>query len=219
MRIAIYDDEGVARRSLQILCSALAEEGFSNTQLVNARILSQPEWLSSTQLLIIPGGRDLPYQKALRGSANRHIRQFVERGGRYLGICAGAYYASAFVEFEKGGPLEVLGARPLQFFPGVARGPICGLGRFDYESESGAEQVELEVASLGRIFAYYNGGCGFIEAEAYPNVDVRARFAQLPGFPAALIRCRVGQGVAILSGVHPEYNRENGLLKTILSLV
>jgi glutamine amidotransferase-like uncharacterized protein len=48
--------------------------------------------------------------------------EYVRAGGAYLGLCAGAYYACSRVEFEPGGPLEVVGNRELGFFPGVAAG-------------------------------------------------------------------------------------------------
>lgn len=47
---------------------------------------------------------------------------YVQSGGSYLGLCAGAYYASSQVEFEPGSTLEVVGDRELDFFPGTARG-------------------------------------------------------------------------------------------------
>ena len=47
---------------------------------------------------------------------------YVKSGGSYLGLCAGAYYGCARVVFEPGTPLEVVGGRELQFFPGTARG-------------------------------------------------------------------------------------------------
>ena len=50
------------------------------------------------------------------------VADYVHGGGRYLGLCAGAYYACNRVEFEQGSPMEVQGDRELQFFPGIARG-------------------------------------------------------------------------------------------------
>jgi hypothetical protein len=47
---------------------------------------------------------------------------FVRGGGAYLGLCAGAYYATARVVFEPGTPMEVVGDRALAFFPGIGRG-------------------------------------------------------------------------------------------------
>ena len=45
-------------------------------------------------------------------------QEFVENGGSYLGICAGAYFACDYIEFDKNGPLEVVGPRDLKFYPG-----------------------------------------------------------------------------------------------------
>jgi hypothetical protein len=47
---------------------------------------------------------------------------FVNSGGSYLGLCAGAYYACSSVQFEQGSRLQVLGDRELAFFPGIACG-------------------------------------------------------------------------------------------------
>jgi biotin---protein ligase len=49
---------------------------------------------------------------------------FVTHGGAYLGLCAGAYYATERVEFEPGELLQVVGARELGLFPGIARGAV-----------------------------------------------------------------------------------------------
>jgi glutamine amidotransferase-like uncharacterized protein len=47
---------------------------------------------------------------------------FVQAGGSYLGLCAGAYYACAAIEFEPGSALQVTGLRELHFLHGVAKG-------------------------------------------------------------------------------------------------
>ncbi|MEI6243203.1 MAG: BPL-N domain-containing protein, partial [Chlamydiota bacterium] len=54
--------------------------------------------------------------------------------------------------------------------------------------------------------AFFNGGPAFIEAQAYSNVEILARYRDVEGFPAAIILCRVGKGKALLSGVHPCYS-------------
>ena len=80
----------------------------------------------------MPGGADLPYCTHLNGHGNSLIRGFVESGGSYLGLCAGAYYGCGHVEFELGNPsMEVQGPRELRFFPGTAKGSVYK--GFDYE--------------------------------------------------------------------------------------
>jgi biotin---protein ligase len=66
---------------------------------------------------------------------------FVKGGGAYLGICAGAYYASERVEFEAGTALTVEGPRELAFFTGTALGSV--VPDYDYHGEVSAAAVPL----------------------------------------------------------------------------
>ena len=50
------------------------------------------------------------------------VDQFVKKGGGYLGLCAGAYFAASHIEFEKGSPLGKINL-------GVASGQQSKLGR------------------------------------------------------------------------------------------
>ncbi|MBQ9371167.1 MAG: glycosyltransferase family 39 protein [Thermoguttaceae bacterium] len=52
------------------------------------------EELERFDLIIAPGGQSGEQTQALRGEGATAIRQFVERGGGYFGVCAGAYLAS-----------------------------------------------------------------------------------------------------------------------------
>jgi biotin--protein ligase len=184
-------------------CS-LEAEGIRNIRFVTRLELRQEAWKKDTFLLIMPGGRDIPYQSALQGTPNEHIRSFVEEGGRYLGLCAGAYYASGRIEFEKGTSLEVVVDRDLKFFPGLALGPAYGPNLFRYHEANGAKVASLVLAT-GCSKAFFDGGPAFMDAHLYPNVDILARYEDIQGQPPAIILCRVGQGIALLSGVHPCY--------------
>jgi glutamine amidotransferase-like uncharacterized protein len=212
MTILIYSDLGAGPRSVRLLVKSLKFENLDRQftiKRVDNRFLKSENWEQNTRLLIFPGGRDTPYHQALQGYANQKIRNYLENGGAYLGICAGGYFGSAHVEFEKGHPLEVVAQRELKFFPGMARGPAFGPTRFRYEDESGScvaellweNDNELESASV-----YFNGGCEFVDAEKYSNIQVLARYQNIPHAPAAIIECQIGLGKAILSGVHPEYS-------------
>lgn len=99
-------------------------------------------------LLIMPGGRDLPYVNKLQGRGNRNISDFVRNGGSYLGICAGAYYGCSLVQFAQGDPfLEVVGPRELAFFPGASQGPV--FAEFDYASNAGARAADIQLTQAG----------------------------------------------------------------------
>ncbi|KAF2135908.1 uncharacterized protein K452DRAFT_157479 [Aplosporella prunicola CBS 121167] len=188
-----------------------------------AAVIKEP-WTASCALLVVPGGADLGYCRTLNGEGNRRIAAFVNRGGAYLGFCAGGYYASARCEFEKGDPkMEVVGDRELAFFPGVCRG--LAFPGFVYHSEQGALAAELRVnkdalAAGGAVpesfRSYYNGGGVFVDAEklAHRGVEVLASYTgklhvDAGAGAAAVVYRKVGEGSVILTGPHPEFAAVN----------
>ena len=66
----------------------------------------------------------MPYVDELttKTRVTRRIREFVEDGGKFLGICAGAYFGSETVRFDSGGAMQVEGKRDLVGVSHVARG-------------------------------------------------------------------------------------------------
>lgn len=186
---------------------------------VTADMLLKEPWMATCALLVIPGGADLGYCHTLNGAGNRRIAQFVRRGGRYLGLCAGGYYGCKRCEFEVGDKtMEVVGDRELGFFPGICRGGA--FPGFVYHSETGARAEELSVSkdalSAGTVpehfRSYYNGGGVFVDAPSFADqgVEVLASYTENlnvdPGEgAAAVVYCKVDKGAAILTGPHPEY--------------
>lgn len=208
-KIALYNGEGVSKTFQTQIISL-----FPNCILLTAKDLINGDWNKRADLLIIPGGRDIPYKNSLNGPGNQKIRSFVENGGTYLGICAGAYYASAFVDFEKGTPLEIAETRELQFFSGRAVGPIYGIGAFEYQSERGARTALISFQ--GTTYpVYYNGGPTF--QGDFSNAEIVAAYEDIPDTPPAILRCRIGKGRALLSGVHLETNK-NALMRLISTI-
>lgn len=155
----------------------------------------------------------------LNGAGNRAIAQFVRRGGAYLGFCAGGYYASRQCEFGVGEPrLEVIGSRELGFFPGTCRGGA--FKGFAYHGENGARAAQVLVhkrafATAGVVpdefHCYHNGGGVFVDAGAMAanGVEVLASYGEdidVDGGQgsAAVVYCKVGEGAALLTGIHPE---------------
>ncbi|KAL9546035.1 hypothetical protein PS6_007870 [Mucor atramentarius] len=225
MNILVYNDLGASPNSVKHTYNTLKTilgHVYDIIQ-IDRKVLQNEPWEVGCVMLVMPGGRDMPYCEALNGRPNARIRAFVEQGGRYLGLCAGAYYASTNIEFEKGRALmEIIQPRELGFYPGLCRGTTYP--GFVYNSESGARSVTVD---LGRealspyyhgegvpqeINMYYNGGGYFVHPEKFDNVTVLCRYKEpsnLPEsepHPAAVVHCRVGQGHALLIATHPEYD-------------
>lgn len=276
-RVLVYSGEGAGHRSIRSAVESLTKTLHVTVDTIGTKELLQGTWVEDCRMLVMPGGADLPYCKALNGTGNRIIRGFVTSGGSYLGLCAGAYYATSFVNFAKGEAMEVIGPRELAFFAGRATGPAYS--GFDYASERGAVAARLEFRDvshelysnssmpgsssvqqspealrqcLARQLAAASGAAGGCTAgpsramrvdtrvtevhnacttsgsanwlqcldycnggpifETYEGnrdvtscagVEVLARYVDIRGAVAAL-RCRVGSGVAVLCGTHPE---------------
>lgn len=226
MNILVYDDLGASPNSVKHTCNALKSilGHVYDIIEIDRKVLQSEPWEVGCVMLVMPGGRDMPYCEALNGEPNARIKSYVEKGGRYLGLCAGAYYGSKDIEFEKGRALmEIIQPRELGFYPGLSRGTTYP--GFVYNSESGAKSVSvnLEKDVLSEYYSttsvpneikmYYNGGGYFVHPEKYDNVTVLCRYKDPsdlckdePLGPAAVVHCKVGDGHALLIGTHPEYD-------------
>lgn len=209
-------------------------EGVRVREVDAATLLNTP-WEVDTHLLVMPGGRDLPYLEKLGKVGAARIRHFVEAGGSYLGLCAGGYFGAADIAFFVGdSAMAIAGARPLKFFAGRCVGPVWR--DFVYNSEAGAHAATvhptgaLAARTGGAFVLYQNGGGAFEDAWQHPNTEVLLRYAEdgqdkaAAGTPpgpdgqgpktgadkargqAAAVLCHVGAGRAVLTGVHPEFD-------------
>lgn len=219
VNVLIYAGNGTTIESVKHATWSLRRllgPNYAVITVTGEQILKEP-WMASCAMLVMPGGADLGYCRALNGAGNRLIKQYVQMGGTYLGLCAGGYYGSARCEFEVGKQgMEVVGDRELAFFPGTCRG--LAFPGFQYHSEAGARAAQLAVRQdnfpgpvVQGLRSYYNGGGVFINAGAYASrgVEILASYTEIMALDAgvdkaAIVYCRVGEGAAVLTGPHPE---------------
>ncbi len=226
--VLIYNGPGVSQESLQQIELAVRRvlPHYSVEQIGPFQVINDL-WEEKAALFILPGGADIPYAQALNGCGNQKIKNYVANGGAFLGICAGSYYAGSFVNFAQNTSLEVQGERELAFFPGIVKGPV--LAQYDYLSQKGARAARLTwVAPHGfeadqKFVVFYNGGGYFVEADRLPNISVLAYYDEEKKLPG-IVECRIGKGVAILSGAHFEYDpflldSNDGYLKAVIPLI
>lgn len=213
MNVLVYDGPGSSHASVSHTLFSLKRHLGTRyaVQTISADALNSHPWAPTCALLVFPGGRDVPYLNALSEAAPI-IWNFVRNGGSYLGLCAGAYFASARVEWEVGSMQEVVGDRPLGFYPGTCEG--CTYKGFHYNSEAGAYPIALqpldafgeEIDPLDGL--YYNGGGHFVDADEKASEGVKSLMRYIGGEgdgKVAAVACKVGRGVALLFGVHIEY--------------
>lgn len=206
-KILIYQDAGTCPSSLKAIEAQLLRtlEIPFTTKMVNSTYLLTKTWEHKTFALIMGGGSCSEWERSLGLEGMLKIQSFVQNGGRYLGICAGAYFAAATSLFHLQGTAPIIKKRPLSFYPGRAIGPIATMS--DHLSPQAALAVGIDLLSSNGLYkglGYYQGGCAFDITEDRNFTKVLARYGQ-PYQGSAIIGCKVGQGNAVLCGLHPEF--------------
>lgn len=80
-----------------------ATQNHYQIKTINAKGGIQEDWNKQSVFFVMPVRADIPYAIKLNGKGNAMIKNFAKNEVRSLGVCAGAYYAAGYVEFDKGG--------------------------------------------------------------------------------------------------------------------
>jgi biotin--protein ligase len=227
MNVLVYSGNGTTTESVRhclYTLRRLLSPTYAVVPVTGDIIIKEP-WTASCALLVIPGGADLGYCRTLNGEGNRRITQYVNRGGSYLGFCAGGYYGTSRVEFEVGDKkMAVVGDRELGFYPGICRG--LAFAGFVYHSEAGARAADVKInrSAFGEVLknvpenfkCYYNGGGVFVDAKKLESRGVQTLASYTENLhvdsgegSAAVVYRKVGEGHVILTGPHPEFAPNN----------
>ena len=161
---------------------------------------------NTASLFVMPGGADLYYCEKLNGKGNHAIKEYVENGGNYLGICAGAYYACREIEWAKNTGQEITGRRELGFIDCKAVGPVYDFIENGDVNSSWDNVTTLETKD-GQCSVIYKGGPLFFDT-GNPDIKTLGYYKDLPENPAAVIYTQVGKGNVILSSPHIEFDQE-----------
>ncbi len=209
MTIYVYDGRGTCDYYVNKTLEALDKQTEHHVDRISSIELAseQANWKEHCACLVIPGGRTTPYRKELNGAASKQIRSYVENKGKAFGICAGAYYFSRDSEFEKGRENGICTyGEGLSFYKGLARGTVLE-ERFNYEEFKSARWLKVMVDGNEEEVRYHGGP--FFSGD--DNAEVLASYKaegddfkeEARGAPA-IVKCKVGDGVALLSGPHLE---------------
>lgn len=175
----------------------------------------------SVDIFVMPGGADLWYLEKLEGAGNDAIRAYVEAGGVYFGICAGAYYACQALQWAIDDPdMAINGARPLGFIPATAVGPILSfvegqslrkgcwqaVVKLDLAHKAGLSDAWQALPASTSIL--YWAGPVFTGLPDAGHITVLGRYADLPDKPPAIVSVKVGEGLCVAAAPHPEVTAE-----------
>ncbi len=204
IRVLIYNGNGAGTTYVNGIISALAAANTKNLLPGYRFAYSTTTTITSTKIanydvLAMPGGTSgKTYLNSISASV---IRNYVSNGHGYLGICAGAYAGSSYVN----GLYNGWGVAP-----NVRCKAVSHTGNIRITMTSSGSKL---LSTSGTItLAYYNGpamyqyGGSIITFATYTD---KTNGYQKYG---AIVGDTYGKGRSVLSGVHPELSPQNSFL-------
>lgn len=207
LRVAVFKSGGTHPLALSSVSTLL-----ENTVGFELEVVTGPEVargaLDDVDVVLFTGGSGSAQGKALGELGREKVREFVKKGGGYVGVCAGSYLAmQGEEEFHK---LRILAGRNLT-------------GDF-WKRGSGALPVAIDDpnASATELRLHYANGPVFAAepVEGLPRYRVLATFAgemwsdthgthegEMPGTPA-ILATRFGKGRILLFSPNPVLGAE-----------
>jgi glutamine amidotransferase-like uncharacterized protein/effector-binding domain-containing protein len=202
--IALYASEGGYASGVTAASRAFSDAGLS-IATVTAEEINAGRLKKKARALYMPGGWAEHYVMDIDDAGATALLDFVERGGGYIGVCAGSFYAAKEIDWG-GTPYPY----DLDLFPGVPKGPIVEIAPWPGYVTTGLTLEGTHPIVAGhpsqRTVLYYGGPT--FQAREGAQVDVLARFDET-GAPA-MVAFERGKGRAFLSSVHLEYDLTSG---------
>jgi len=196
--VVIYSDEGTWEDGIVALEHFLDWKGYSVSRVFADEINSNSGFLDA-DILIIPGGYAYDYSLKINHIGNVNIHNFVNNGGAYLGICAGAYYASDSIVWE-GEQYPY----PLNLFSGISIGSIHSIIPWDNYTMTSIgvnKNNSINEFQPNSYSTLYFGGPFFQSSTI--DFDTIATWSDYYNLPAA-INFGYGKGRVALIGPHFE---------------
>lgn len=169
LKVAIYDGPGSGEKGIVTVTKRIQ-------QLPGARVTAlKPEQMGTRNLgefdiVVFSGGSGSAQAKAIGEAGRQNVRAFVEGGGGYLGICAGAYLACAGFEWGLG----ILNAKTVS-----------------QKWQRGRGMMQIELTDEGRgVFGPLHGPCNVRYANG-PIIQPLDREGLPPYRVAALFRTEI----------------------------
>ncbi len=197
--IAIFSGDGTWNDGIIAIESFLDYYNYSHKRIYENEFISL-EKLKQYDAIIIPGGYAYNYTVGLKKIGIDNLRKYVSEGGSYIGICAGAYFASKTVEWEGGRyPYS------LSLFDGTASGAIDKIAEWDnYDmtdiSINQNSSINFQEHSKYRVLYY--GGPIFYANQGF-EYNTIATWDAADNLPA-IINFNYKQGRVLLIGPHLE---------------
>jgi glutamine amidotransferase-like uncharacterized protein len=196
--IALYDDRGswdtgVEHLKKFLITNQLSYVSINKSDVLNGRLLH-----GDIGLLIMPGGESWTYLDDLGTKGAENIKNYVSGGGGYIGICAGAFFATSLREGGRATGPYGIGLLKATAYDGTAlnTSPFID-GMMDFNIRLNAFPQTQKIVLFG--------GPSFRVAPdeaAKIRLQVWSEFQQIN--EPAMVAFEFGKGHVFLSGPHLE---------------
>jgi len=163
-------------------------------------------------VLIMPGGRPDLFESELGQSGSKRIREYVSRGGGYIGICGGAFIASENNVWRGwAGEPRVYYTYPgmLSLFKGTADGPVEDFTPDYQDFNCGIKTVNKDhfiLSGLDDAFTYlYDHGPMFSSSADSNEIPLGM---SINGEKILILATQYNNGRVFLTGGHPEVSND-----------
>lgn len=211
IHIGLYTDNGAG--STAEVESMLTQLGCYFSAINRDTILSGN--LGNYDILLFPGGDMWVYKSHLTAAGVEKIREFVQLGGGYIGICAGSYFAAEKIIWRgwAGEPRQYFTNTGLGLFSGTADGPVEDFAPLyqDYDCKVNINRNHPVTSDSPLQIDYlYSFGPKFIIADS-SGVTILGR--STTGNNTVVMAVQYEHGRVFLTGLHPESDSDKSSWK------
>ncbi len=205
-KVALFYGKGTWFFGKRHLKNFLYSHGRSYKVIYEKDILNGSLNKENYDTLVMPGGKSWIYVENLGPKGADEILKFVNAGGNYLGICAGAYYATS----HRQGP----NPNPVPYGIGLLSGiAFDGSALKTAPFKGGILNFKFFLKDFNKSYkVLLLGGPAFlfsIEEMKAKNIQTFSEFS--PKFPA-MVAFNFGKGKVFLSGPHLEIEENQSIL-------
>lgn len=198
--VLLFAGSGTSSNDVKALETILDSTGVRHSTVSSVQLNAMSEsQLAQYKLLIVPGGNFVTMGSHLTMDTMVKVRNAVNAGTNYLGICAGGFLAGRFPSPYNSFNLSA-GVQFDFYFPEGVQGPVSEL--YGFRPEVGPQDairkavVRIAPPAGPPMDHYWESGPQFNGWGAV--------VAKYPNGAPAIVEGHVGRGWVILSGVHPE---------------
>ncbi len=101
IRVALFDDDGSFGKGVPTVAEQLGADKLFRVTIVKAPDIAAGV-LKDYDAVVFTGGSGSKQAAALGDAGKQQVRDFVEKGGGYVGVCAGAYLACSGFSWSLG---------------------------------------------------------------------------------------------------------------------